>query len=64
MDANYTLYVQQVCENLLYYAIAVKKTMLAALNAISVAQANSSTTTAGGIVWMLNYAANHPDATI
>ena len=64
VDANYTLYVQQVCGTLLYYAIAFNQTMLAALNAISEAQANSSTITVGGIVWLLNYAANHPDATI
>ena len=38
--------------------------MLAALNAISAAQANATTTTMEDIVWLLNYAANHPDATI
>ena len=38
--------------------------MLAALNAISAAQANATTNTMGGIVWILNYAATHPDATI
>ena len=38
--------------------------MLAALNAISTAQAHATTTTMGDIVWLLNYAATHPDATI
>ena len=38
--------------------------MLAALNAISVLQANATTTTMGDIVWILNYAATHPNATI
>ena len=38
--------------------------MLASLNAISTAQANTTTTTMGDIVWLLNYAATHPDATI
>ena len=38
--------------------------MLAALNAISVAQSNATTTTMRDIVWLLNYAATHPDATI
>ena len=38
--------------------------MLAALNAISAAQINAITTTMGDIVWLLNYAATHPYATI
>ena len=38
--------------------------MLAALNSISAAQANATTNTMGDIVWLLNYAATHPDATI
>ena len=38
--------------------------MFAALNAISVLQANATTTTMGDIVWILNYAATHPNATI
>ena len=64
VDAKSTLYVQQVCGTFLYYSIAVDQTMLAALNAISEAQAHAITTTMGGIVWLLNYAATHPDATI
>ena len=46
-DAKSTLYVQQACGNFLYYAITVDQTMLAALNAISAAQANATTTTMG-----------------
>ena len=38
--------------------------MLAALNAISAAQAHATTTTMGDIVWLLNYTATHPDSTI
>ena len=64
VDAKSTLYVQQVCVTFLYYAIAVDQTMLAALNTISAAQANATTTTMGDIVWLLNYAATHSDATI
>ena len=64
MDAKSTLYVQQVCGIFLYYAIAVDPTMLEALNAISTAQANATITTMGDIVWLLNYVATHPDATI
>ena len=64
MDAKYTLYIQQVCGKFLYYAISVDQTMSTALNAISVAQAHTTTTTMGDIIWLLNYAATHPDATI
>ena len=38
--------------------------MLADLNAISAAQAKATTTTMGDIVWLLNYADTHPNATI
>ena len=64
MEAKSTLYVQQVYVTFLYYAIAVDQTMLADLNAISVAQANANTTTMGDIVWLLNYTSTHPDGTI
>ena len=64
VDAKSTIYVQQVCGNFLYYAITVDQTMLAALNAISAAQANATTTTMGDIVWILNYVATHPYATL
>ena len=64
MDAKSTLYVQQVFGTFLYYAITVDQTMLADLNTIYVAQAGATTTTMGDIVWLLNYAATHPDATI
>ena len=47
VDANSTLYVQQVCRTFLYYAIAVYHTMLEALNTISAAQANATTSTTG-----------------
>ena len=64
VDAKSKLYVQQVCGNFLYYSIAVNQTMLSDLNAISAAQANATTTTMEDIVWLLNYVATHPDATI
>ena len=64
LDAKSTLYVQQVCGTFLYYAIAVDQTMLAALNAISAAQSNATTTTMGDIVWLLHYVATHPNVTI
>ena len=38
--------------------------MVVSLNTISTAQAHATTTTMGGIVWLLNYAATHPNATL
>ena len=64
VDEKSTLYVKKVCGTFFYYAIAVDQTMLAALNAISAAQAHKTKTTMGDIVWLLNYAATHPNATI
>ena len=64
MDAQSTLYVQRVCGTFPYYVIAVDQTMLVALNTIDTAHAHTTTTTMGDIIWLLNYAANHPDATL
>ena len=64
MDEKYTLYVKKVCGTFFYYTIAVDQKMLAALNAISAAQDHATTTTKGDIIWLLNYATTHPDATI
>ena len=64
VDAKSTLYVQKICGTFLYYAISVYQTMLASLNTTSKLQANTTNTTMGDIVWLLNYAATHPDATI
>ena len=55
---------QRVYGTFLYYSIAVDQTMLVALNSIATAQAHSTTTTMGGIVWLLNYVATYYDATI
>ena len=52
VDAQSTLYVQRFCGSFLYYAIAVDQTILVALNAIAIAQAQATTTTTGGIVWL------------
>ena len=38
--------------------------MLVALNTIAIAQAHTTTTTMRYIVWLLNYTAIHPDATL
>ena len=61
---QYTLYVQKVCRTFLYYCIAVDQTLLVALNTITTAQDHSHTTTMGEIIWLLNYAETHPDATL
>ena len=63
-DAQSTLYVQKFCGTFLYYAIAIDQTWLVALNTIATAQSHATTTTNFDIVWLLNYAATHPDATI
>ena len=55
---------RRVCETFLYYAIEVDQKMLVALNAIITAQYHPTTNTMGEIVWLLNNAATHPDATI
>ena len=38
--------------------------MMVSLNTISTAEAHTTTTTMGDIVWLLNYAATHPNATL
>jgi hypothetical protein len=48
----------------LYYALAVNPTMLVALGSIAAAQAKATYSTYEATVWLLNYAASHPDATI
>ena len=64
MEAKSTVYVQQVCGTFLYYTIVLDQRVLTDLNVISAAQANATKTTMGGIIWLLKYAATHPDATI
>ena len=54
---------QKVCGTFLYYAIAADQTMLVALKTITTAQSHTTTTTVSDIIWLLNYAAKHPDAT-
>jgi hypothetical protein len=56
--------IQQIIGTLLYYAIAVDPTMLAALGTIAANQSKATATTAHAAVKLLNYAATHPDATI
>ena len=64
VDAQSTLYVQRFCGKFLYYSIAVYRTMLVALNAISTAQAHATTTTMGDLVRLINHTDTHPVATL
>ena len=54
VDVQYTLYVQRFYGTFLYYSIAVRQTMLVALNAIDTSQAHIKPTTMGYIIWLLN----------
>eukprot|EP00957_Ditylum_brightwellii_P015140 1141295-Ditylum_brightwellii.AAC.1 len=56
--------VQQVLSTLLFYARVVDPTMLVAINSIAAQQAVPTENTAAAIVYLLNYAATHPDAVI
>jgi hypothetical protein len=56
--------IQKIVDTLLYYAIAVDPTMLVALGDLFLEQTHATTTTWDAVVWSLNYAATHPNATI
>ena len=56
--------VQQIVGTLLYYLIAVNSTMLATLGSISAQQAKGTEQTYANTLWLLNYAATHPDGAI
>ena len=55
------LHVQQVVGCILYYTLAVDITFLAALSDLGSKQSRTTTETQGALVWLLNYAATHPD---
>ena len=55
---------QQIVGTLLYYAIAVDPTILVAIGAIASQQSKATQATHDATVWLLNYAASHPNATI
>ena len=56
--------VQQIIGTLIYYAIAVDPTILVAIGAIASQQSKATQATRDATVWLLNYAASHPNATI
>ena len=53
---------QQIAGTLLYYSIAVDPTMLIALGSIVAQQSKDTEKTYVDTLWLLNYAATHPDA--
>ena len=55
---------QQIIGTLLYYTIAVDPTMLVAIGAIASQQSKAKQKTRDATVWLSNYAASHPNATI
>ena len=56
--------VQHIIGTLLYYAIAVDPTMLVAIGAIASQKSKATQATRDATVWLLNYAASHPNTTI
>ena len=56
--------VQQIVGSLLYYAVAVNPTIIVALGSIASQQANATKKTYDECLWILNYAASNPEATI
>ena len=56
--------VQQIVGTLLYYSITANPNILTALGSISAQQAKGTEKTYADTLWLLNYAATHPNATI
>ena len=64
LNAKAATLVQQIAGTFLYYAMAVDSTMLVALGSIAATQAKATEKTHDEIIWLLNYAASNPDASI
>jgi hypothetical protein len=58
------LLVQQVVGSLLYYALAVDCTLLVALGDLAATQNNATKKTMEKLIWLLNYVATNPNATV
>ena len=56
--------VQQIMGKLLYYSISVDPTMITALGSIAAQRAKGTEKTYADTLWLLNYAATHPNTTI
>ena len=55
---------QQIIGTLLYYTIAVDHTMIVAIGTITSQKSKVTQTTRDTTVWILDYAASHPNTTI
>jgi hypothetical protein len=64
LDAAGITRVQEIIGGLLFYGRAVNSTMMVALLTLAPQQENITKSTAKVITQLLNYAAEHPDATI
>ena len=64
LPSKYINLVQQIIGTLLYYTITVEPTMLVATSDIASQQSKATQTTRDATVWLLNYAASHPNSTI
>jgi hypothetical protein len=64
LEPNNVTFVQRVVETFLYYALATDPTMLVALGSIAASQSKATSKTYDATVWLLDYAATHPDASI
>ena len=56
--------VQRIVGMLLYYSIVVDPTMISAFGSIAVQQEKDTEKTYADTLWLFNYVANHPNATI
>ena len=64
LPAKYITLIQNIVRALLYFSIAVNPTMPVALGSIASQQTKATKKTCEETLWLLNYAASHPDATI
>ena len=64
LDASDTTHIQEVLGTLLYYARAVDGTMLVAIGTLATEQSRGTEATLANLVYLLNYAATHPNATV
>ena len=55
---------EQIVGTFLYYGLAVDPTILVALSDLSSQQAKATAKMHDKVIWFLNYAATHPEATI
>ena len=55
---------QEDLSTLLFYARAMDDTMLLAINVLVLEQNTATTATMDKIIWLLNYAATHPDSIV